>query len=128
MEQDKYNPEKAPDPEAWLELDEFERIDLIQSFIEMNETDVPEEAKRLHAAIHAAVENQLAMAIEPASETVTRLVRQGLTRHDAVHAVGAVLSGDIYEMMNGTTKKWNRQHYDQRLKKLTAKRWRKGKW
>jgi len=128
MEPDRYDPEQAPDPEAWLELDEFERIDLIQSFVEMNETDIPEEAKKLHAAIHAAVENQLAMAVEPVPATVTRLIRQGLKRHEAVHAVGAVLSGDMYEMMKGDAKTWNRQHYDQRLKKLTAKRWRKGKW
>jgi hypothetical protein len=128
MERDRYNPEQAPDPDMWLELDEDERIELIQDFVEINETDVQEDAKKMHALIHVAVENQLAMAIEPVPATVARLVRQGLDRHDAVHAVGAVLSGDMYEMMKGATQPWNPQHYEERLKKLTAKRWRKGKW
>jgi hypothetical protein len=128
MEPDRYNPEQAPDPEAWLEMDEYERIELVQSFVEINETDIPEDAKKIHAAIHAAVENQVAMAVELVPATMARLVRQGLARHDAIHAIGAVLSGDMYEMMKGDAKPWNRQHYSNRLKKLTARRWRKGKW
>lgn len=125
---DRYNPEKVPDPDAWLALDEFERIDLVYSFVEMNETDIPEEAKKLHALVHVTVENQLAMAVEPVPATVARLIRQGLTRHDAIHAIGAVISGDIFDIMKGNVKTWNPRRYDKRLKKLTAKRWRQGKW
>jgi len=74
------------------------------------------------------VENQLAMAVEPVPATMARLVRQGLTRHDAIHAIGTVLSGDMFEIMQGNAKTWNPRRYDKRLKKLTAKRWRQGKW
>jgi len=46
MKRDRYNSEQAPNPDTWLALDEFERIDLVQSFVEMNETDIPGEAKK----------------------------------------------------------------------------------
>jgi len=77
--------------------------------------------------MHVIVENQLAMAIAPVPATVARLVRQGLSRHDAIHAIGAVLSGGMFEIMKGNAKTWNPQHYGKRLKKPTAKRWRQGK-
>jgi len=128
MELDRYNAEQPPDPDTWLDLDEFERIDLVQDFVEANETDIQEEARKLHALIHVAVENQLAMAVDPVPETMARLVRQGLTRHDAIHAIGTVLSGGMYEIMKGNAKAWNPRRYGKRLKKLTAKRWRQGKW
>jgi len=51
-----------------------------------------------------------------------------LTRHDAIHAIGAVISGDMFATMKGNVKTWNPKSYDKRRKKLTAKRWRQGKW
>jgi len=128
MELDGYDSEQPPDSDAWLALDEFERIDMVQDFVEVNETDISEKAKKLHAIIHVTVENQLAMAVDPVPATMARLIRQGLTRHDAIHAIGAVLSGDIFDIMKGNVKIWNPRRYDKRLKKLTAKRWRQGKW
>ncbi|MDQ6960751.1 MAG: hypothetical protein Q9M27_06920, partial [Mariprofundaceae bacterium] len=72
--------------------------------------------------------NQFAMAVEPVPATLARLIRQGLTRHDAIHAIGAVISGDIFDIMNGNVKTWSPRRYAKRLKKLTAKRWRQGQW
>jgi MFS family permease len=64
---------------------------------------------------------------EPTNETYARLRRQGLDRHESIHAVGAVISEDLYEIMKGN-KNPPFEGYKGRLKKLTAKRWEKGKW
>jgi len=127
MELDIYNPEHAPNPDTWLEMSEFDRIDLVQGFLENNELEIPEEAKKIHALIHIVVENQVAIAVEPVPATMARLIRQGLTRHDAIHAIGTILAGDMFEVMKSGAKPWNQQHYIKRLNKLTAKRWRQGK-
>jgi len=55
------------------------------------------EAQRIHAAIHVIVENQLALNVESTKETYNRLERQGLKRHDIIHAIGAVISEDIFK-------------------------------
>ncbi len=122
-----YNASTTPDPETWLELDEAERLELICDFVEKFESDIEVEAQRLHAAIHMTVENQLALNVEPTNETYARLRKQGLNRHDAVHAIGAVINEDIYEIMKGN-KNSPFEGYKGRLRKLTAKRWKKGKW
>jgi len=123
-----YHPSQTPSPSEWLELDELVRIDLVRKSHEASEAEFEEEqAKEVHSTIHVIVENQIALGVESVSETISRLMRQGLSRHESVHAVGAVLSEDLFEML-----KENREHdinkYRRRLGKLTAKRWNKGKW
>jgi hypothetical protein len=46
---------------------------------------------QLHAVIHVVVENQLALGEEVVVETLARLQREGLGRHDGVHAIGSFL-------------------------------------
>ncbi len=53
--------------------------------------------------------------------------RQGLSRHEAIHAIGAVLSEDMFDIIKNK-QEHNFKKYRRRLDKLTAKRWRKGKW
>ena len=123
-----YHPSKTPSPGEWLELDELTRIDLVRKFHEASEAEFEEEqAKEVHSTIHVIVENQIALGVEPVPATIFRLMRQGLSRHESIHAVGAVLSQDLFEML-----KQNKEHdikkYRRRLDKLTAKRWNKGKW
>lgn len=94
----RYDPDVAPDPEAWLALDEDERIDLIDEYHREARIRVPNLA--LHAAIHTLVENQIAVGDElPVRRTVERLVREGLDRHDALHAVGAEAVGYMQALM-----------------------------
>jgi hypothetical protein len=52
---------------------------------------------RLHAVFHVIIENQFASNNEPAVRAVDWLTKQGHSRHDAIHAIGSVLSGQIYE-------------------------------
>ena len=123
---DVYDPEKTPDSIEWLELDEDARIDLVQAYHADANIELPD--AMLHAAIHVVVENQLALDVDPVSDTLERLQRQGLDRHEAIHAVGAVLSEDIASLLGGGQGQWNHNRYESRLNKLTAKRWQKGKW
>ena len=118
-----YNPSIPPKSDVWLELDEQNRLDLINDFVENYEQDIEKEARDIHAAIHMIIENQLALRVELTTETYNRLKRQGLDRHQTIHAIGAV----IFEVMNG-----NKENLFEgqklRLKKLTAKRWKKGQY
>ena len=125
---ERYDPLQAPDPDVWQALDESERIELVQNFHVAAEEETPEGSEKVHAAIHVVVENQLAMGVEPVPATLAKLTRQGLDRHEAIHAVGAVLSGDMFELMQGDETSWDSRRYRRRLEKLTAKRWRKGQW
>jgi hypothetical protein len=122
-----YNASISPDPEKWLLLDEEIRLALAMDYVENNEKDIEEGARRIHAVIHVIIENQLAQNVEPTKETYNRLQRQGLDRHEIIHAIGAVISEDIFEIVKGN-KKHPFERHKLRLKKLTAKRWKKGKW
>jgi hypothetical protein len=123
-----YNPDKEIDAAAWLSLDEDERIELVRQFHLLSEQDVPEDKILLHSAIHVVVENQLAMGFEPVPETIARLIRQGLDRHEAIHAIGAILSGDIFDILKGNVQEYSLVKYRRKLEKITAKRWRKGQY
>ncbi|MGD9171738.1 MAG: DUF1841 family protein [Candidatus Thiodiazotropha sp.] len=126
---DEYDPSIAPVSEEWLALPEDERIELVRSFHDKHEKELLEEGQReAHAGIHVAVENQIAMAYEPVPATIARLIRQGLSRHEAIHAVGAVLSDQLWSFQKQQKAKWEIGPYRRKLEKLTAKRWRKGKW
>ena len=125
---DEYEPAIEPVAEEWLSLSESTQNDLVRQYHENAKEPVAEQAMAIHAALHVAVENQIAMGIEPVPETVARLIRQGLDRHEAIHAVAAVLANDIVELTKHRQASWNPAAYRRRLEKLTAKRWRKGQW
>ena len=123
-----YNPSHAPDAEVWLSLDESERIELVQNYHKGAGEEIDESREKLHAVFHVVVENQIAMEVEPVPTVVMKLIRQGLDRHDALHAVGAVLTTDVFALGKGIETSFNHLRYRRRLEKLTAKRWRKGQW
>ncbi|MEA3467712.1 MAG: hypothetical protein U9R57_05735 [Thermodesulfobacteriota bacterium] len=125
---EKYDPLQAPESEKWLSLDESERIALVKIFHKDAGEEVPGGAEVMHALIHVVVENQFASGVEPVPAVVAKLIRQGLDRHDALHAVGAVLSEGMFNLQNGEGEFWDQPRYHKRLEKLTAKRWRKGQW
>jgi hypothetical protein len=68
------------------------------------------------------------MGVDPVPATLSKLIRQGLKRHEAIHAIGAVLSDDIFDLLQSNKETWHKNRYRKRLDKLTAKRWRKGQW
>ncbi|MEO6079482.1 MAG: DUF1841 family protein [Steroidobacteraceae bacterium] len=94
----RYYPEKEPDAAKWLALSEAERLDLA-TYAHRKERLNPG-AITPHAALHVAVENQLAMG-QPASvsQAMVRLRSQGLSRHDAVHAIASVLAEHLHAIV-----------------------------
>ena len=92
-----YDALKAPDPEDWLDLDDQERIDQVIEYHRRHHQPMGQSVK-LHGVAHAVVENQVALGDPPAvREALARLMGEGLDRHDAVHAVGSVVMGLMYD-------------------------------
>ena len=123
---DTYDPDTPPQSADWLETDEGERIELVSSYHRRKKVQLPN--RQLHAVIHVVVENQLALGEEVVVETLARLQSEGLSRHDALHAIGSVLATDLYELMQETSEATAdvQSRYLERLKTLTAKTWRAG--
>ncbi|MCE3272233.1 MAG: hypothetical protein K0S57_2630 [Ramlibacter sp.] len=83
-----YDPDAAPDPKEWLALDEHERIRLAKNYHQAARIKLPD--AKAHAIFHAAVENQIAQGYGPSCRALERLQQEGLSRHDAIHAIGSV--------------------------------------
>jgi hypothetical protein len=119
-----YDASQPPDAVAWLAASEWERIDATRAFCDRHEPGLPN--VELHAAIHAIVEAQIAMGDKtPVAATQDRLLAEGLSRHDTIHAIGAVLSEHLYHLMqeSGGGPDPSRA-YDAALENLSAASWR----
>ena len=122
---DQYDPHVAPYPEDWLALDEGERILLVEEHHRDARAPVPRSGRKLHASMHVVVENQLALADEPVVRALDRLVREGLSRHDAVHAIGSVVAEGIYDLLKEQDiPDTARARYYAAIERLTAASWR----
>jgi hypothetical protein len=65
---------------------------------------------KLHGVAHVIVEKQVAMGDPPAArEALARLMGEGLDRHDALHAVGSVVMGIVFEAVT-VAKQATRRH------------------
>jgi hypothetical protein len=122
----RYDATTAPDPEAWLQLEEQERIDLVIAYHRHYHLTMGHSPK-LHGTVQAIVENQIAAGdATVVSATLARLMREGLDRHDAIHAIGSVLAGIIFDVV---AKKADagvdiNARYGRELAALTAAGWR----
>ena len=119
-----YDADEQPDPDAWLQLDEAERIDLVIDY--HRRTGVQLENPEPHSIAHVVVENQVALGdATPVPETLDRLMDEGLDRHDAVHAIGSIFMSialdAVHERDDGGDV--NAQ-YNRELTALTAAGWR----
>ena len=121
----KYDPDHDIDVEAWLALDEDERIALVSDYHRRRRIRLPN--RNVHATIHVIVENQLALGDKfPASSVLRRLMSEGLDRHEAVHALGSVLAGQIFNALKGNSVGTDpNAEYVEKLNGLTAQSWRK---
>jgi hypothetical protein len=125
MELLRYDPHKHIDSEAWLDLDESERKLLVVRYHRRQRIRLPNET--VHALIHVIVENQVALGDAfPAKGVLFRLMREGLDRHEAVHAIGSVLSETLFAVMSGENVGGDpNADYIEKLKSLSAESWRK---
>lgn len=121
----RYDPATAPNPGEWLALDETQRLELVSAYHRRTRAKLPN--TRLHAIVHAIVENQLAERIALVRDALERLRAEGLDRHDSIHAIGSVLIGHMWNLMReGATKPDPNGPYFQALRTLTASSWREG--
>lgn len=96
-----YDPEADPDPEGWLAADEAERVLAVRRAHEGLEMG---ESPNLHATTHVIVENLLASGEVPGARIgFARLLEEGMSRHDAIHALGSTVAGEIFGMLKGST-------------------------
>ena len=119
-----YDPELAPDPKEWLKLDEQERIELAERHHLAARIELP--SVKAHAVFHAIVENQIAQRLEPVVRAMARLTAEGLSRHDALHAIGSVVADHFYEAMNAKDEDFAntaQARYNASVERLTVKEW-----
>ena len=51
---------------------------------------------------------------------------EGLNRHDAVHAIGSVIAGQLFDAANNESKP--QEHYWQEMERLKASDWLNADW
>ena len=121
----RYNPLQAPDPKQWNEMDEQERIRLVEQFHRRAGIRLPNATA--HAVIHAVIETQIALGDEiPVRRTLERLMSEGLDRHDAIHAIGSVLAMHMHDLVSqrdAVSKADPNDAYYAALDRLTAEEW-----
>ncbi len=117
-----YDPLNAPDPDDWRSMDEGECMMLVTEYHREAGVELPNE--QAHAAIHVVVENQIALGDETSAQaTLERLMREGLDRHEAIHAIGSVLVDYMQALVRGDAAPEATERYNEELEKLTAAEW-----
>ena len=122
-----YDPDKPIDAEKWMALDEGVREYLVEQYHRKKRIKMPD--VRMHAMFHVVVENQIALGDEiPAKKTLARLMREGLSRHDALHAIGSVVASHMFNLVKHgppRSSDSNADYYRQ-LEQLSADGWLTG--
>lgn len=115
---------RPPNPAEWLGCSDDERIESVTAYHRQRRPKVPN--LRLHATFHAIVENQVALGDEaPVEQTLSRLMEEGLDRHDAVHAIASVLASHVHHLLNSPNLQADpNEAYYAELRLLTAASWR----
>lgn len=120
----KYDPEVDQQADKWLATDEADRIAAVEVYHRRQRIRLPDPT--LHATVHTVVENQLALGLQAVVEALARLRTEGLTRHEAVHAIGTVLVEHIRDGLEtpARSKSESDTPYLDRVKQLMAEQWR----
>ena len=119
-----YDANRVLGSEQWLALDEEEQLLRVESYHEraLPPNQQPPSIQR-HAGMHVLVENQLASGEPPETRAaLERLVAEGLSRHDALHAIGWVLTERMSRAVKERTPV-DMEEYRQALSELTLDRW-----
>jgi hypothetical protein len=118
-----YDPSKTQSSGRWLALSDDERLDQVVRAHRRLDVHLPND--RLHAVMHVVVENQLAEEYKATVAALERLTRDGVSRHDAIHAIASVLVEQMQVLMQPCGALLDLAAYDQALGALTADRWKK---
>jgi uroporphyrinogen-III synthase len=118
-----YDPHQDPAPVEWLALDEAERIMAAEEFHVLTGAPLPN--PRLHAVVHAIIETQLALGVEAVVGAIRRLRKEGLDRHDSIHAVGSVLANHMQSLLGVDEDPPEEGEYYAALDTLSAESWKR---
>lgn len=119
-----YDPASPPDAAFWGTLSESQRITAVVDYHRQSSVWLANET--VHAVMHVVIENQIATGVAPVVDTLSRLARDGLDRHEAIHAVGSVLAAHLHGIApTEQTQADLQQAYFERLENLCAVRWQK---
>ena len=118
-----YNPEVTQNPSDWLAMDEEDRIQLIEEYHHSKRIKMG--SVKAHAMFHSMVENQIVEGVESVVHAMDRLIKQGLSRHDAIHAIGSIIAEQFYEATNneGTSGGSPQDRFNEKVNRLNAKDW-----
>ncbi len=110
----------------WLALDEQERIHLVEAHHLAACARLPN--ANVHAIFHIIVENQIAEGLDSVVRAMARLMKEGLSRHEAVHAIGSVVAEHLFE--TSSTKSTDdtitiQNRYNAAVERLSAYEWRR---
>jgi uncharacterized protein YoaH (UPF0181 family) len=116
----RYDPGRAPDPARWIALPEDERIEMVERHHRRQNIRLPRPT--VHAVMHVIVENQIALGETPVVEAIPRLMGEGLSRHDALHAVAWVLAMHMRDVATSGEEFATDAYYSE-VRELTKERW-----
>jgi hypothetical protein len=121
-----YDPRRAPDKDRWMASDELERLVAVRR---VHVTPpLPHDLPRsldAHVAVHAVIETQLATGDPPeAQRALGRLLSEGVSRHDAIHAIGTVFASAVWEISQGKPTNFDAEAYKRALGELDYAQWR----
>jgi hypothetical protein len=119
-----YDPEIAPDPTTWLALDEQQRIRLAEAHHPVAHLRLRN--LKVHAVFHAVVENQIAEGLAPVVRAMARLMNEGLSRHDALHAIGSSVAEHLYGTVHAKAESEAstvQSRYNAAVERHSAKKW-----
>lgn len=120
-----YDPDIELDPREWRELDDQERVRVVTSYHVQNRIAMAD--LKSHALMHVNVENMLTQGRGPMMRALVRLQADGLSRHEAIHALAAVWLAypvDSYSGGAGLSAREKQLAFNQALETLTAEKWR----
>lgn len=120
-----YDGNQEPDRKQWLETEEGDRLRAVQEHHDaLGARHAPTPNPRLHSAVHVVVENQLAAQDPIEVVGVLRKLRaEGLSRHDAIHAIMSVAVDHVLAVMS-SGKKFDKDAYVKDLRELSAEKYR----
>ncbi len=101
--------------------DESERIAMVESWHRRAGIRIP--GAKMHAIVHTVVESQIALGESVIIESLARLRSEGLSRHDAIHAIGSVLAEHMFHVLKDISAPDSPEVYYDRVRRLTAAEW-----
>jgi hypothetical protein len=120
-----YDADVTPEPTGWLAEDDQLKAHAVESHHATLTDHVETPNMTMHALIHVIVENQLALGDPPeVRTTLARLVTAGVTRHDAIHALGSVVVDALFEVQKSGTL-FDRAKVRRQLSKLKPGNWKR---